>query len=276
MNSPRFVSRINAELRPVLGDDRIVMGAQVLAVPARRVLKWLSGSVYLASALALVFVYLCARGHWHAGAALIGFAVAEAAAVALGLVRIFVQRPMLLAVTRTQLVWCRLAGAGKNAADVAAGPLSQARIVVQGTDRANATLRCALPGFEPVRLTSVRGGRPDLDRVLALARSSGVRVHTAAEATSSGGTTHRNPPQGSAPRDTQEAGSSRGSRRAGTYRNTDRAGPPPSDRAGRLGRDRPADVHGTEGRTAVRQEGRREHPGEHRRSGRGGSEPTRS
>jgi hypothetical protein len=276
MNSPRFVSRINAELRPVLGDDRIVMGAQVLAVPSRRALTRLTAAVYLASVVALAFVYLWARDHWHAGAALAGFAVAEAAAVVLGLVRIFVQRPMLLAVTRHQLLCCRLAGPGKHATNVAAAPLATTRITLYGHGQPDTTLRCVLPGFEPVRLNSVKGGQRDLDRVLAVARSSGVRVHTAEEAVPSGmnpppaartRTTPRTPPEGRPRRD---------SGRNMTYRNRDWAGEPPLDRAGRLGRDRPGDVYGTGGRTAARPERRREHPGEHRRSRRGGGEPTRS
>jgi hypothetical protein len=277
MNSPQFVSRINAELRPVLGDDRIITGARMLATPSRRALRWLSSAVYLASAVALGFVYLWARDDWHVGPALIGFGVAEAAALVLGLVRIFVQRPMLLVVTRRQLVYCRLSGPGKHTADVAAAPLARARIILYKHGRADTTLRCVLPGFEPVRLSPVKGCQEDLDRVLAVAHSSGVGIQTAEEA--SAGTAPPNPRPGSTEgrshRDSPEGRPRRDSGRNTTYRNRDWASGP-LDRGGRLGRDRPSDAYRIDGRTAARPERRREHPGEHRRSGRGGGEPTRS
>lgn len=216
VNSPEFVRQVNVELRPVLGDDRIVAGARVLRVPPRPVLTQLSAAVYAASLLALVFVYLLARGHWHSRAALIGFGAAEAAAILLGLARIFVQRPMLLAVTGRQLVCCRLAGFGEHLARVTAAPLSRARITVYRSRRQTAsahpaTLRCLMPASRPLILTSVKGAEDDLERVVAAAHSSGVRVS--------------------------------------------------------LARD--------EASTAARPQGRREYPGEHRRSERGGGEPTR-
>ncbi len=246
MNSPQFVRQVTAGLRPVLGDDRIVTGARVLAVPPRRVLSQLSAAVYAASLLALVFVYLLARGHWHAHAALIGFVAAEAAAILLGLVRIFVQRPMLLAVTSRQLVCCRLAGLGRHPADVATAPLNRSRITVYRQRPQTTTLRCLMPGAKPLMLNSVRGCQEDLDRVVAIARSSGVRVSKAQD----NGTSPERP----------------------------QADAPPPARADRLGEGRrgPSQGHGTDLDTTARLQRRREHPGEHRRSGRGGGEPTRS
>jgi hypothetical protein len=247
VNSPQFVRQVTGQLRPVLGDDRIVTGARVLAVPPRRVLNQLSAAVYAASLLALVFVYLLARGHWHARGALIGFAAAEAAAILLGLVRIFVQRPMLLAVTGRQLVCCRLAGFGKHPASVATAPLGRARITVYRQPRLT-TLRCLMPGAKPVMLNSVRGCQQDLDQVVAIARSSGVRVSTGLD--------------NDAYRERQHADApppARGDRLAGRRR---AVGP---------GSDQRADVD-----TAARAQRRREYPGEHRRSGRRGGEPTRS
>jgi hypothetical protein len=217
VNSPQFVRQVNAGLRPVLGDDRIVAGARVLRIPPRRVLTQLSAAVYAASLLALAFVFLLARGHWHSRAALIGFVVAEAAALLLGLVRIFVQRPMLLAVTDRQLLCCRLADLRKQPARVTAAPLSRARITVyrnrpHATTPRKTTLRCLMPGSGPLILTSVKGSQDDLDRLVAVAHSAGARINLA------------------------------------QHDVTMAAGP----------------------------QARREYPGEHRRSGGGGGDPTRS
>ncbi len=266
MNSPQFVRQVTAELRPVLGDDRIVTGARVLAVPPRRVLQLLSAAVYVASLLALVFVYLLARGHWHARGALIGFGAAEAAAILLGLTRIFVQRPMLLAVTGRLLVCCRLAGFGRHPADVATAPLARARITVYRRQRMT-TVRCQLQGSRPLTLNSVRGSQEDLERVVAVAHSSGVRVTIARD------DTYRERQQAAAP-------PRPGGDRLGEGSRAD--GPGRDKGAGRkTGRDHgagrsPRGDHGADVGTAARPQRRREYPGEHRRSGRGGDEPTRS
>jgi hypothetical protein len=269
MNSPQFVRRINAELRPVLGDDRIVIGAQVLRVPSRRVLSQLSSAVYLASAVALLFVYLWARGHWRAGPALIGFCVAEVAAVALGMARIFIQRPMLLAVTGRQLICCRLSGLGKRPTAVATGPLVKTRITVYRYRPQTTTLRCLIPGSGPLTLSSIRGSQDDLDQVVAVAHSAGVRV-TAAQDEGTGGT----PSPGRRVPPTTEPGQN------GAYHPQAQADSPRPSRTDRLGEGGRADRPGAEYRSnveaAARPQRRREYPGEHRRSGRGGDEPSRS
>lgn len=249
MNSPRLVSQINAELRPLLGDDQIVSGAQVLAVPSRRVLNQLSKGVYVASAAALIFVYFWANGHWHTGPALIGFAVAEAAAIALGLARIFVQRPMILAVTRRQLVCCRLPGPGKQPTGATA-PLSRTKITIYRHSPRTTTVRCLMPGARPLRLNSVKGHQEDLERVVAVAHSSGARVHTVRD---------------------RRAGAPEEPRRSpGTPRNA------PQSQTGRHSGFGPVDHLGTDTDAASRTQHRREYPGEHRRSERGGGEPRRS
>lgn len=269
MNSLRFVRRINTELRPVLGDDRIVVGAQVLRVPPRWVLSQLSSAAYVASALALVFVYLWARGHWRAGPALAGFCIAEAAAVAVGLTRVFVQRPMLLAVTGRQFICCRLSGPAKHATDVATAPLVKTRITVNRYRQRTTTLRCLMPGSQPLTLNSVRGCQDDLDQVLAVAHSAGLRVISAQDERGADlpGTNRRVPPE-------TRPGNS------GRYHALPPADPPYPGHTGRPGErgraGRPGAESGTDVGTAARLQRRREYPGEHRRSGRGGGEPTRS
>lgn len=270
MNSPQFVRRVNAELRPVLGDDRIVIGAQVLRVPSRRVLSQLSSAVYLASAVALLFVYLWARGHWRAGPALVGFCIAEATAVALGMARIFIQRPMLLAVTGRQLVCCRLSGLAKRPTAIATGPLVKTRITVYRYRPQTTTLRCLIPGSGPLTLSSIRGSQEDLDQVVAVAHSAGVRVTAAQDEGAVGGP----PPNQGGARLTSEPGQN------GVYHPPTQADSPRPGRTDRLGERGQADRPGAEYRTdveaAARPPRRREYPGEHRRSGRGGDEPTRS
>ncbi len=258
MNSPEFVRRINAGLEPALGGDRIVMGARVLAVPSRRVLRQLSAAVYVASALALVFVYLWARGHWHVGPALIGFVAAELAALALGLTRIFIQRPMLLAVTRRQLVYCRLSGSARQPTAIATAPLSRVRITVYGHGRPYTVLRCLLPGSGPIRLNAVRGCEDDLDQVVALAYSAGARVHAAADNAAG--------PSDSGPRqpDRQPVGQPDRQRRE-----------PASDDGGRRPREQTgAGMPGE--RQAPRPDHNSDYPGEHRRGERGGGTYPRS
>jgi hypothetical protein len=269
MNSPQFVRRINADLRPVLGDDRIVIGAQVLRVPSRRVLSQLSSAVYLASAVALLFVFLWARDHWRAGPALAGFCIAEVTAVALGLARIFIQRPMLLAVTRRQLICCRLSGVGKHPTAVATGPLAKTRITVYRYRPQTTTLRCLIPGSGPLTLSSIRGSQDELDQVVAVAHTAGVRV-TAAQDEGTGGIPAPDP---RLPRKSEPGHN-------GVYHTPAQASAPQSRRTDRLGEEGRADGPGTDYHAdvdaAARPQRRREYPGEHRRSGRGGDEPSRS
>ncbi len=175
MNSPDFVRRVNTALRPVLGEDQIIVGAQVLRGPSRLTAGLLSATVYLAAAIALAFAYFVASGKPPGNSAIIGFAAAEAVVVIAGLARIFVQRPTLIAITRDQrLVCCRLSGLGKRSAEVAAAPLSRTRISECNYGRRTTRLVCELPGSKPVRLNSIRGHQADLDRVVAVASAPDV------------------------------------------------------------------------------------------------------
>jgi hypothetical protein len=67
MNSPRFVRQADAELRPVLGDERIVAGAQVVSGPPGYVVNSVSAVVFIASGIALAFALLHPAANAHRG-----------------------------------------------------------------------------------------------------------------------------------------------------------------------------------------------------------------
>jgi hypothetical protein len=167
MNSPQFVRRVDAALRPLLGEDRILIGAQVVAGPPLAIVNCVSAVVFVASGTALACALITVPGDWPASGPAIGFWVAEIAALLIGLLRFSIQRPMLVAVTNRQFVCGRLSTFRKVPSHAVTAPLNQVRITGYRSGRWTTTLRCQLPGMGPVRLTAVNPHRADLDRTLA-------------------------------------------------------------------------------------------------------------
>jgi hypothetical protein len=177
VNSPRFVRQISTSLRPVLGEERIVQGAQVVSGPSPYGLFWVTTASSMVGGLATT--QMAVQG-WPYGAlwgwALWGWALPQLLVLVPGLITLSLQKPTFIAVTSEQLICCRLTAFRKRPKHISATPLSGALLTDYRQRRWTTSLRCQLPGMDPVRLNATKGRRADLAYVLGAAHAAGALI----------------------------------------------------------------------------------------------------
>jgi hypothetical protein len=173
-----FLRQVDAQLRPVLGDDEIRAAAVVFSGPAPYPLIWLTtaGGAALAWLLRTVGSF-GALMHSH------GFWVYELVVmmpvVCAALPGLLLQKSMLVAVTDAQFLAARWSIRRREASRKASRvSLMPANITVITTRRQLWTTTIVLngPGTGPIRLHAIKGHRAELESVLAAAQAARALV----------------------------------------------------------------------------------------------------
>jgi hypothetical protein len=178
LTSARFTRQVDAALKPMLTeDDHLIAGARVVSGPlplrialAGAVAGTAAGWVIVAVARHLVFA-AAAPPVWVALLLALPPVLAPSAIIAC------VRRPMLVAISRQQLICARLTAFWQRPVSIVTMPLSASAIVGYRSSALSTSIAVSLPGLGLTRLHAIGSERQlELNDVMRLARAAGVPI----------------------------------------------------------------------------------------------------
>jgi hypothetical protein len=174
VNSAAFTRRIDAALEPVLGPERLVAGAQLIAGPSPY------GVVVGAALLTVPVAALMDPGrflrHHHHDLAVFWLIMLLGAIPSLvhPVITLATRRPVFVGVSGQHLVYGRLSMFRKRLTNIVVVPYGGGRITAYRKRRRTTTVDLEVPGTGKLRLHAIKTKRRDLECVLASAQAAGV------------------------------------------------------------------------------------------------------
>jgi hypothetical protein len=174
VNSAAFTRRIDAALEPVLGAERLVAGAQLIAGPSPYGV--IAGAALLTIPVAALLGPAEFVPHHHYGLAVFWLIMLLGAIPSLvhPAITLAVQRPVFVGVSAQHLVYGRLSMFRKRLTDIVVVPYGGGRIAAYRKRRHTTTVDLEVPGSGRLRLHAIKSKRRDLECVLASAQDAGV------------------------------------------------------------------------------------------------------